>query len=133
MVGGLLKQWLRDLPDPIIGDYLGALPPLQGDEEAQVVDAELFKDTIHYEKVLQSLPPSNAALLLDLAQFLQRMGAEDIVAKTKMGVDNLCTVFSQTIMRNPSLDPFCLLKGQPREHRFLLNLVRQIDQLSVIK
>jgi hypothetical protein len=76
------------------------------------------------------LPPANARTLLRLGRFLLRMAEEETAARTKMGLDNLCTVFSQCIMRNPSADPFSLLKNQPREHRFLACFLRNLPALD---
>ncbi len=130
--GALLKQWLRDLPEPLLCDYEAAVPPwppeAKSDPEAgRLLDAAVFDGAEHYQRLLgKVLPPANARALVRLGRFLLSMAEPEAVAKTKMGADNLCTVFSQCIMRNPSSDPFALLKNQPREHRFLASFLRHL-------
>merc|ERR1719158_783110 len=103
-VGGLLKQWLRDLPEPILLDYEKAIPAPPAGTNLADFDKGLWEGTTaHFKTVLDALPASNRALLLELSRFLLDMTRPDIVSKTKMGLDNMCTVFSQCIMRNPSL------------------------------
>jgi hypothetical protein len=129
-VGALLKQWLRDLPEPVLPDYGAALPEVPEGRDRSAFDAVLFDGPDHLLQLLASLPDANRRALLRLSRFLVNMCAEDVVAKTKMGLDNLCTVFSQCVMRNPSTDPFSLLKNQPREHRLLHTLLKQFNQLE---
>lgn len=148
---GVLKAWLRNMPEvgpfsfgwdapimtvclqPVLADYEAVLPPWPDGTAADAgreLDRATFDEGPHMQAVLWSLPPANMHTLLRLGRFLVEISAVETVAKTKMSMENLCTVFSQCVLRNPASDPFVLLRNQPREARFLLLFLQRLAEFS---
>lgn len=82
-VGALLKQWLRDMPEPILIDYNAALPPVPAGRDGREFDAELFDGPDHLRNVLAALPAANRRAMLRLCRFLVEMCAEGVRNQSK--------------------------------------------------
>ncbi|KAJ2895164.1 uncharacterized protein MKZ38_006852 [Zalerion maritima] len=89
-VAGLLKQFFRDLPDPLLGkamhnDFI---------EAAKQEDAIIRRDLLH--AIINSLPDPNYATLKALALHLYRV--MDNSAVNRMSSQNLAIVFGPTLL-----------------------------------
>lgn len=112
VVAALFKAWLRDLPEPLCSDYAGAV----------VVDTPAA--ALAY---VAGLRPAHRAVFRALLEHLRSLAQPAVVTRTRMDVNNFSMVFSQCVLRNPSLNPHDMLKGQPLEHRFMLNAFAALD------
>ncbi|KAI9189893.1 Rho-type gtpase-activating protein [Blastocladiella emersonii ATCC 22665] len=103
----VLKQYLRDLPNPLI--TFGVYPLVKeamratasdhgGDEAAD--DAELAARQAAMRRAVAQLPPAHAATLHVLFAHLRRVA--DNHALTRMTPHNLGVVFGPTLMRDPA-------------------------------
>ncbi|KKA31214.1 hypothetical protein TD95_000823 [Thielaviopsis punctulata] len=94
-VTGLLKQFLRDLPDPLMtrANHQALI------EAAQIEDDTLRRDTLH--AIINGLPDPNYATLRALTLHLHRVMEQSHV--TRMNSHNLAVIFGPTLMG--SLDP----------------------------
>lgn len=127
LVAGCLKAWLRDLPSPVLSPYAAAIPP----DLSPAQDDALFEDPAHHRALLLGLPPSHLATIRLLAPYLLSLLLPQNLSVTKMGLEAICTVFSQVLLRNPSSDPFALLKSQPREQKFLIGFLHQYPNIQL--
>uniref|UniRef100_A0A8C6UX19 Myosin IXb n=1 Tax=Neogobius melanostomus TaxID=47308 RepID=A0A8C6UX19_9GOBI len=102
-ITGLVKRWLRELPDPLMtyalyNDFLHAAELPERSEQIRAV----------YQKV-DELPPSNYNTLERLIFHLVRVAKEE--EHNKMTSSSLAIVFAPCIMRSPdSSDPFLTMK-----------------------
>ncbi|KAI1749280.1 hypothetical protein F4782DRAFT_533568 [Xylaria castorea] len=89
-VAGLLKQFLRDLPDPILtsGHYAGFIEAAKQDDEI------VRRDSMH--AIINGLPDPNYATLRALTLHLHRV--MDNSAVNRMNSQNLSIVFGPTLM-----------------------------------
>ncbi|KAK4155333.1 hypothetical protein C8A00DRAFT_31859 [Chaetomidium leptoderma] len=89
-VAGLLKQFLRDLPDPLLTKehYLGFV------EAAKNEDDIVRRDSLH--AIINSLPDPNYATLRALTLHLHRV--IDNSSSNRMSSQNLAIVFGPTLM-----------------------------------
>ncbi|ORY05870.1 RhoGAP-domain-containing protein [Basidiobolus meristosporus CBS 931.73] len=93
IVSGLLKQWLRELPEPLLSfelyeDFISAVGVVDYDERLFAI-----KDLVH------ALPTPNYVLLKRLVEHLEMItDYEDI---NHMYASNLAIVFGPTILRPP--------------------------------
>jgi hypothetical protein len=87
-VTGILKQYLRELPDPLctFGLYTDFLRAVQSPNSADALTT-----------VVQSLPPINQAVLKVLSEFLWEVAQFESV--NMMSFQNLAIVFGPTILR----------------------------------
>jgi hypothetical protein len=89
-VAGLLKQFLRDLPDPILTseNYSGFIEAAKHDDEI------VRRDSMH--AIINGLPDPNYATLRALTLHLHRVS--DNSAVNRMNSQNLAIVFGPTLM-----------------------------------
>ncbi|KAM6948221.1 LOW QUALITY PROTEIN: unconventional myosin-IXb [Aplochiton taeniatus] len=102
-ITGLVKRWLRELPDPLItyslyNDFLQAVELPEKSERLRAV----------YKK-LEELPPANYNTLERLIFHLVRVAKEE--EHNRMNSNSLAIVFAPCIMRSPDMDdPFLGMK-----------------------
>ncbi|XP_051555562.1 unconventional myosin-IXb-like isoform X2 [Myxocyprinus asiaticus] len=102
-ITGLVKQWLRELPDPLMtyslyNDFLYAADLPEESERLRAI----------YRK-LDELPPPNFSTLERLIFHLVKVAKEE--AQNRMSANGLAIVFAPCILRCPdSSDPFLSLK-----------------------
>ncbi|KAM4547689.1 unconventional myosin-IXb isoform 4-T4 [Odontesthes bonariensis] len=102
-VTGLLKQWLRELPDPLMtfthySDFLHAVELPEKQEQLHAI-----------YKVLEDLPSANFNTLERLVFHLVRVSKEE--AHNRMSPNSLAIVFAPCILRCPdSADPLLSMK-----------------------
>ncbi|KAM6922105.1 unconventional myosin-IXb isoform 2-T2 [Xenentodon cancila] len=102
-VTGLVKQWLRELPDPLMtfthySDFLHAVELPEKQEQLQAI-----------YKVLEELPTANFNTLERLVFHLVRVSKEE--AHNRMSPNSLAIVFAPCILRCPdSADPLLSMK-----------------------
>jgi hypothetical protein len=108
----LLKQWLRELEEPLIPTefYYDCL--------TQVNDG-----TTAFE-LISRLPEINRKVINYLIQFLQIFADPEVVSKTKMNISNLSMVFGPSFLRNPSENLTEVLDKAPKERDFLACLIQ---------
>ncbi|RDL31521.1 uncharacterized protein BP5553_09730 [Venustampulla echinocandica] len=89
-VAGLLKQFLRDLPDPLLTSehYDGFIEAAKNDDEI------VRRDSLH--AIINSLPDPNYATLRALTLHLNRV--QEASAANRMNVSNIAIVFGPTLM-----------------------------------
>uniref|UniRef100_A0A3Q3X5D9 Uncharacterized protein n=1 Tax=Mola mola TaxID=94237 RepID=A0A3Q3X5D9_MOLML len=102
-VTGLVKQWLRELPDPLMtfthyNDFLHAVDLPEKQEQLHAI-----------YKVLEKLPPANFSTLERLIFHLVRVCK--VEAHNRMSPNSLAIVFAPCILRCPdSADPLLSMK-----------------------
>ncbi|XP_041861931.1 unconventional myosin-IXb isoform X3 [Melanotaenia boesemani] len=102
-VTGLLKQWLRELPDPLMtfthySDFLHAVELPEKQEQLHAI-----------YKVLEELPTANFNTLERLVFHLVRVSKEEV--HNRMSPNSLAIVFAPCILRCPdSADPLLSMK-----------------------
>ncbi|XP_011485402.1 unconventional myosin-IXb isoform X2 [Oryzias latipes] len=107
IITGLVKRWLRELPDPLMTyslytDFLHAVELPEASEKIRAV----------YQKV-DELPPANYNTLERLIFHLVRVAKEE--QHNKMSPSSLAIVFAPCIMRLPdSDDPLLGIKDVPK-------------------
>ncbi|EGG21220.1 RhoGAP domain-containing protein [Cavenderia fasciculata] len=109
----LFKQWLRDIPEPIIPDtlYKSAIDNPAGSLE-----------------LIKKIPPINLKVLTYLIHFVQIFTKYEFVAHSKMGTSNMGMIFAPTILRCPSNDPSVLLQNVNHEKAFAESLFANFPQ-----
>ncbi|KAI6182634.1 Rho GTPase-activating protein 39 [Aphelenchoides bicaudatus] len=117
----LLKQWLRQLPSPIIPTefYTKCL--------SSVSSAEQCCDLIN------RLPFINRLVIATLIALLQRLCNENIVKETKMDAANLAMVLAPNILRCESTDPAVIFADSGKQMEFVKHLILQYDTTSFIR
>lgn len=102
-VTGLVKQWLRELPDPLMtfahyNDFLHAVELPEKQEQLQAI-----------YKILEELPTANFNTLERLIFHLVRVSKEE--AHNRMSPNSLAIVFAPCILRCPNTaDPLLSMK-----------------------
>ncbi|XP_031720850.1 unconventional myosin-IXb isoform X2 [Anarrhichthys ocellatus] len=102
-ITGLVKRWLRELPDPLMtfSLYSGFLHAVELPEKAERIRAV-------YQKV-DELPPANYNTLERLIFHLVRVAKEE--EHNKMSPSSLAIVFAPCVLRSPDVDdPFLGMK-----------------------
>ncbi|KAK6030898.1 RhoGAP domain protein [Ostertagia ostertagi] len=112
---GLLKLWLRQLPEPLIPHafYQRALAASEN-------PAELAR-------LVKILPNINQLVLTKLVACLQDLSREEVVAHTKMDASNLAMVMAPNVLRCESEDPRVIFENTRREMTFLKTLITSFD------
>ncbi|KAM4551542.1 unconventional myosin-IXb isoform 3-T4 [Odontesthes bonariensis] len=106
-ITGLVKRWLRELPDPLMSfslyyDFLHAVELPEKDDRIRAV----------YQKV-DELPPANYNTLERLIFHLVRVAKEE--QHNKMTANSLAIVFAPCVLRSPDdNDPFLGIKDVPK-------------------
>ncbi|KAJ2791959.1 hypothetical protein H4R21_006238 [Coemansia helicoidea] len=104
----LLKEWLRDLAEPLIPEALYAHCV------AAPADAAA---------VLARIPPASLRVLHFLLAFFATLLRADVQARTKMDAANLALIFGPTLLRNPASDLRDAFATSSAEQRFVLALL----------
>ena len=91
---GLLKLFLRELPDPLL--TFKFYEPFVYVQRNQVFD--LTTKLMHMKNLLNALPEVNVTLLKELIQFLHKVAEHS--AKNKMTMSNLAIVFGPELLRS---------------------------------
>ncbi|KAI8086548.1 uncharacterized protein BX664DRAFT_282580 [Halteromyces radiatus] len=108
----LLRQWLRELPTPLI--------PMSFYD--QCIDGASDIDTVM--DIVGRLPDVNRRVLLYIIGFLQEFLAPDVRKNTLMTVNNLAMVFAPNFLRCPLTDDLNLaLQQSKHEQRFVQTLL----------
>ncbi|XP_015245227.1 PREDICTED: unconventional myosin-IXb-like isoform X1 [Cyprinodon variegatus] len=106
-ITGLVKRWLRELPDPLMtfslySDFLHAVELPEKPDRIKAV----------YQKV-DELPPANYNTLERLIFHLVKVAKEE--KHNKMTPSSLAIVFAPCILRSPDfIDPFLSMKDVPK-------------------
>uniref|UniRef100_A0A7E4V0K5 Rho-GAP domain-containing protein n=1 Tax=Panagrellus redivivus TaxID=6233 RepID=A0A7E4V0K5_PANRE len=111
----LLKQWLRQLPNPLIPDSMY-------DRCLQVCS-----DPDKACRLVDQLPAINRLVLSKLLHLLQQLCAEETVRITKMDVSNLAMVMAPNILRCDSQDPNVIFGNSRKEMEFTKTLIQHYD------
>nr|XP_019936611.1 PREDICTED: unconventional myosin-IXb isoform X1 [Paralichthys olivaceus] len=117
-VTGLVKQWLRELPDPLMtfthyNDFLHAVELPEKQEQLQAI-----------YKVLDELPSANYNTLERLVFHLVRVCKEE--AHNRMSPNSLAIVFAPCILRCPdSADPLLSMKDVAKTTTCLEMLINE--------
>ncbi|KAJ2450279.1 hypothetical protein GGF42_004530 [Coemansia sp. RSA 2424] len=107
----LLKEWLRDLADPLIPEPLyEACMATPGD--AQAVSA-----------VLEMVPESSQRVIRYLVEFLVYLLQPAVQARTKMDCSSLALVFGPSFLRNQVSDLKDVFAGSSGEQSFVQALI----------
>lgn len=113
----LLKQWLRQLPDPLISSDL--------------YEQCLLATSVSPEaccRIIDLLPEINRLVLAALIQLLQKLCRNDeTVRQTKMDVANLSMVMAPNILRCESLDPTIIFANSRKEMEFMKTIILHYD------
>jgi hypothetical protein len=111
----LLKQWLRQLPSPIILNdfYYKCL--------ASVGNPEQCCDLVN------KLPPINRLVIATLINLLQRLCDDEVVKETKMDASNLAMVLAPNILRCESEDAAVIFADSRKQMEFVKNLIIHYD------
>ncbi|XP_060934387.1 si:zfos-588f8.1 [Limanda limanda] len=117
-VTGLVKQWLRELPDPLMtfahyNDFLHAVELPEKQEQLQAI-----------YKLLEELPTANFNTLERLVFHLVRVCKEE--AHNRMSPNSLAIVFAPCILRCPdSADPLLSMKDVAKTTTCLEMLINE--------
>ncbi|XP_032386688.1 unconventional myosin-IXb isoform X3 [Etheostoma spectabile] len=117
-ITGLVKRWLRELPDPLMtfslySDFLHAVELPESAERIRAV----------YQKV-DELPPANFNTLERLIFHLVRVAKEE--EHNKMSPTSLAIVFAPCILRSPDVDdPFLGMKDVSKTTRCVEILISE--------
>lgn len=112
---GLLKLWLRQLPEPLIPHafYHRALTSSE--------------NPVEVSRLVQMLPLINQLVLAKLLSCLQDLSRDEVVAHTKMDAANLAMVMAPNVLRCESEDPRVIFENTRREMTFLKTLIISYD------
>lgn len=112
---GLLKLWLRQLPEPLIPHAFYQRALSSSDNPVEVT------------RLIQVLPSINQLVISKLVACLQDLSREEVVAHTKMDASNLAMVMAPNVLRCESEDPRVIFENTRREMSFLKTLITSYD------
>ncbi|KAJ4455341.1 putative Rho GTPase activation protein [Paratrimastix pyriformis] len=121
----LLKTWL--LAERVLRKH-----KVEGELSDPVVPASSYLRCVSTEDpaascgLLAEFPSPNRMLLKYLVRFLRLISLEPYVTTNKMTTNNVALMFAPNIIRNPSQDPFEILKRSQMEIRFMTNLLTHL-------
>ncbi|XP_041367234.1 rho GTPase-activating protein 39-like [Gigantopelta aegis] len=111
----LLKQWYRELYEPLIPSrYYDECIANHTETQAAIA-------------IINKLPEINRLVLSYLIRFLQVFAAPEIVRYTKMDVNNLAMVMAPNCLRCESDDPRVIFENTRKEMGFLRILILHLD------
>jgi hypothetical protein len=120
VIACVVKQWLSSLYDPVITidfyDRCLAMADLDANEFSAAASAALAE-----------MEAENRIVLCTLVRFIRFMAQPAVCDRTKMTASNLSLIFAALIFRCPSTETLVIISNSPREHRFLLRLVEELD------
>jgi len=150
----LLKQWFRELYEPLIPDalYQEAIQLGQRLEDMNAVGTGAVATTVgdydnkpaavknqHQPQLdllldfVGKLPELNYCVLLYLINYLQRFSRPETVSLTKMDASNLATVFAPNCLRCPSTDdPIVMIQNAGKEKAFIKSLITYLDTSPIV-
>ncbi|KAJ2494240.1 hypothetical protein IWW47_004734, partial [Coemansia sp. RSA 2052] len=108
----LLKEWLRDLADPLIPEPLYDACMMATPGDAQAVSA-----------VLEMVPESSQRVIRYLVEFLVYLLQPAVQARTKMDCSSLALVFGPSFLRNQGSDLKDVFAGSSAEQSFVQALI----------
>jgi len=106
----LLKQWFRDLTQPIIPSSLYQ----QAIQSATIGDVKTVCDIVNNRLA----SPYSCSVLRFTLEYLRKLAQPDIVSHTKMTLSNLSIVFAPNILRSAAVDPLHELANQKFQQAF---------------
>ena len=112
----LLKQWLRELVNPVIPNEFYDRCLAVGDDVDEAMN------------IVDDLPELNRNVLKYMAKYLQVVGDPKYQPLTKMTISNLSMVFAPNLLRCPSDNPLVILANQKAEQNFLKILVNYLEE-----
>lgn len=122
LVPALFKQFLRDLPEPLLTferyeDFL-RVNSMEGGESAQC-DA--------LRALIQQLPPASRVLCKRLFELLAKVVAHEEV--TKMGLGNLSTVLGPNILYTREINPATMIEEMENANGVVALLISQYQEI----
>lgn len=111
----LLKQWTRELADPIIPNSFYNRCLVVEDRVEEAIE------------IVDEIPELNRSVLKYLIKFLQVIGNPNFQSKTKMTVSNLSLVFAPNLLRCPSDNPIKFLADSKKQANFLKLLINYMQ------
>lgn len=111
----LLKQWYRELFEPLIPDQHYDECILYCNEPESAV------------QIVQKLPEINRLVFSYLIRFLQVFAAEENCAATKMDANNLAMVMAPNCLRCMADDPRVMFENTRKEMAFIRTLIQHLD------
>lgn len=111
----MMKRYLRDLPQPLCPDY---------DEAIALVKKEP-KDDAGIQALYDSLPEANRNVIKFIANFIYKMTRPEVVAATRMDVNNYAIVFTPGVLRSASVD-LSAMANQQFEQEFTVRMMTQV-------
>ena len=106
--GSLLKLWLRELSESLIGNEYYESCVQVGRDDGNESHNELFKRSM---QIVDSLPPINRSVVLFTMKFLRTVADVKYQAITKMTVANIAMVFAPNFLRCPSENPAVIFEN----------------------
>ncbi|KAJ2613296.1 hypothetical protein EV177_002578 [Coemansia sp. RSA 1804] len=107
----LLKEWMRDLADPLVPESYYARCVAAPD------DPDLARE------VFAAMSQPALRVVRYLLAFFARLLRPSVRARTKMDASNLALVFGPSLLRNPASDPRDMFANSSNEQRFVLTLI----------
>jgi hypothetical protein len=120
----LLKEWLRQLPEPLIPMSLYEDCINLGRNDTQTVES--------YVEILSKTDDCNRNVIFELLEFIKEMAKPEYEEHTKMGLKNLAIVFAPSFLRSKFDDLSMILKNNSAELQFVSNLVNLYDNEKFI-
>ncbi|CAD6184487.1 unnamed protein product [Caenorhabditis auriculariae] len=111
----LLKQWLRQLPVPLV------IPNLY---DRAVTACDNPTEILH---IVSLLPEIHRLVLARVVALLQDLCREEVVVRTKMDVQNLSMVIAPNVFNTDHTDATVMYDHMRRQMSFLKNLVLNYD------
>lgn len=115
VAASLLKQWFRDLREPVI------------DQSAYEQCISSCDDETVSKGIVLSLPKINQFVLCFIIRFLQIFCNRQVINATKMDVNNLAMVWAPNFLRCPSDDPQVIFENTRKEMTFVRTLLSTFD------
>lgn len=119
VAASLLKQWFRDLKEPLI------------DESSYENCVSSCDDEMISRAIVFSLPPVNQLVLCYILHFLQIFCDPQVIRITKMDVNNLAMVWAPNFLRCPSDEPQVILENTRKEMTFVRTLLTSLDTSAI--
>mmetsp|Transcript_42737 Transcript_42737/g.110155 ORF Transcript_42737/g.110155 Transcript_42737/m.110155 type:complete len:405 (-) Transcript_42737:745-1959(-) len=121
LAAGMLKLYLRSLPLPLI--------PFEVYRDLFLTESKPTPPEYNIDFIRAKCPPSHADVILYVLTYLRRhFLTDEVVERTKMGLDNICTVFTPAFVRPPDgLPPDVILSSQAKERKLVADLLQSIQ------
>jgi len=116
-IAGALKQWLRELPEPVIPFSL----------YQPVVDAQRNNDRSFFSNFLMKIPTINANVLTQLMQLL--FTVTTLSEKNRMTPHNLAVVFSPDLVRKQEEDLATVMRDMPVVIQAITQMIESFESI----